>query len=333
MNNLEIREVTGQTMWEDFVLKHAPQSLFQSWLWGEVTQRIDFFWRLGIFQNSALVGIAQVEKIVARRGIFLELRHGPILKEWKKEYFTALLEELKKYGKVNSASFIRISPLIADDQKNHDFLKNYGFRPSPIHAMNAELCWVVDLSKSEEELLANMRKTTRYSIRQAEKIGVAIQESSDIDAFMKLYSQTALRHGFVPHQQIVQEFQIFNREQKALLLLGTYQEDVLAGALILFYGNQAIYHHGASLSNKIPASYLIQWYAMKRAKQYGCQTYNFWGIAPVNKPKHPWQGLTLFKKGFGGYEQHFLHAHDFPLSWKYAASYAIETFRRIRRGY
>ena len=72
---------------------------------------------------------------------------------------------------------------------------------------------------------------------------------------------------------------------------------------------------------------------MKRAKQYGCQTYNFWGIAPVNKPKHPWQGLTLFKKGFGGYEQRFLHAHDFPLSWKYAASYAIETFRRIRRGY
>ena len=71
------------------------------------------------------------------------------------------------------------------------------------------------------------------------------------------------------------------------------------------------YHHGASsyAHNKIPASYLPQWTAIRDALKRGDRVYNFWGIAPgtlteegfkISEPKHPFGGVTLFKTGFGG---------------------------------
>ena len=63
----------------------------------------------------------------------------------------------------------------------------------------------------------------------------------------------------------------------------------------------------------------------------GCNYYNFWGIAPPDKPKHPWAGLSVFKKGFGGFEEAYLHAQDFPISPKYYLNYVVERVRKWRR--
>ena len=132
---------------------------------------------------------------------------------------------------------------------------------------------------------------------------------------------------------IKEEFEIFNRANQALLLVTKYQHQDLAAALILFFGPQAIYHHGASIKSKIPITYLLQWQAIQEAKKRGCQYYNFWGIAPHDKPNHPWKGITLFKTGFGGEEKQFLHAHDLVLSNNYWITYGIETARKLWRGY
>jgi len=99
-------------------------------------------------------------------------------------------------------------------------------------------------------------------------------------------------------------------------------------------GEYAFYHHGASQNTypKIPTAYAVQWAAIREAKKRGIKLYNFWGIAPdENDKKHPWAGLTLFKKGFGGYRTNYLHAQDLPLSWKYWISWSIELIRRKMR--
>ena len=70
---------------------------------------------------------------------------------------------------------------------------------------------------------------------------------------------------------------------------------------------------------------------IQEAKKRGCTLYNFWGVSPDNKPKHPWAGLSLFKKGFGGFEETYLHAQDKPLTKKYWLNYIIETVRRLKR--
>ena len=335
--HLTMRPIKEPDVWENFLLTHAPKSLFQSWAWGDVQERLGVrVWRLGFYENDVLVAIAQIMKVAARRGTFLHVRHGPVFKEQKREYWKEVLAHIVDFGKQEMAWFIRIGPLIEDCPANRALFSSFGLKPAAIHAMDAEYCWVLELSQPEEQLLAGMRKTTRYELRHAQKLGVVIEQSTepkDLDAFFELYKETSDRHGFVPHQGIREEFEVYAGQNKAVLLLGKHEGKTLAGAIILFYGNQGIYHHGASLSSKIPASYLVQWEAIRQAKNRGMNVYNFWGIAPENKIKHPWRGITLFKKGFGGREIEYIHAHDLPISPLYVVSRFVETVRGQLRGY
>lgn len=300
----------NQADWDNYILKHAPSALFQSWKWGEVEKKLGHkVWRL-----EWPDAIAQVVKVEARRGTFLHIRHGPIGK--------IHVDDLIKLAKHESVWFIRISP-----QVQH--IEEKGFVSAPIHAMDGELCWVLDLTLPEEELLTNMRKTTRYEIRRAQKLGVTVTKSHDLKTFFDLYDQTSSRHNFVQHKGIREEFDLLDAE----LFLASYERKILAAAIILSFGDEAIYHHGASISSKVPASYLLQWEAIREAKIRGKSVYNFWGIAPENRPNHPWRGITLFKKGFGGREIRFIHAHDLPISPLYAITRTIEMGRKILKGY
>ena len=279
--------------------------------------------------------MAQIVKVTARRGTFLHVRHGPLLIQNSPSVWKSVFEAITQLAKKEHCWFVRTNPLLADTDENRRLLGGLGGRPSAIHAMDGELCWVLDLDKSEDELLAQMRKTTRYEIRKAMKLGgeVKVGTGSDLTMFLRLYKETSFRHGFVPHQGIAQEFETFSGAGQAQLLLGSYKGEIIAGAIILFYGNQAIYHHGASARSPIPVSSLVQWEAIKIAKKRGFGFYNFWGIAPDDAPHHPWRGISLFKKGFGGHEVRYIHSHDIPISPLYLFSYAIESLRRELKGY
>ena len=333
-----IKEITDKKIWEDFVLSQPQNSFFQSWAWGEVQRALGYkIWRLGIFDNNSLVGTCQVVKIMAKRGRFLHLRHGPILEHWKGRHFENLINYLKNMAKSEGVWFIRTSPPIEKSAENKQFFQNRGFRPAPIPGQDAEIAWILRLTPSEEEILAGMRKTTRYLIRKAQKLGVQIVEGkteSDFNTFFQLYQETVKRQAFVPHQGLKEEWEILGKEKMVRLYLSKYQGKALAGALIIFYGNQAIYHHsGASLKSDIPASYALLWEAVCQAKKSGLPIFNFWGIAPPGKSHHPWQGLTLFKTGFGGEIREFIHAQDLPLTPFYWFTFLVETARRIARGY
>jgi lipid II:glycine glycyltransferase (peptidoglycan interpeptide bridge formation enzyme) len=262
------------------------------------------------------------------------VRHGPVCKTQDKDLWKYMTQFLRDYTKKHRALFFRVSPLIQSEYNN--LLVDLGYQSAAIHAMDAEYCWVLPLVSDEESLLKEMRKTTRYEIKRAEKMGVEVIKTTALEEyhyFETLYKETAQRQGFVPHTGIKEEFELFSKEQQAMLFLGKYEGEILAAAIILFTGTQGIYHHGASLSNRVPASYLIQWEAIKEAKKRGMNQYNFWGIAPPNIEHHPWSGITLFKKGFGGHEQQYLHAHDFPVSRLYVVPKSVETIRKMRKGY
>lgn len=336
VENIEDREI-----WEKFLLSQKQQPFFQSWGWGELNEKLhNRIFRLGVYDPSGagLVGICLAIDIKAKRGHFLHLRHGPVLKIFQSKYFDPLIFYIKKLAKDVGADFLRVSPIVADDEKTRKFFKRRGFHNSPLHRMDAEDCWVLDLDKSEDQLLTGMRKTTRYLIRKGEKEGVVAalaKDTKDAQIFAKLYHKTAHKHGFLPHRGIIEEFELFKKENIAELFLAKYKNKTVAGALIVFYGDSAIYHHGASdpKYDNLSPSYLLQWEAIREAKRRSKKLYNFWGIAPENKPNHPWAGLTLFKKGFGGYAKSSLHAQDLPLTPKYWFTSTLETFRRLTKGY
>ncbi len=329
--------VDDPAIWETFLAAHSPQSLFQSWLWGEVQKKLgSTVHRWGFYQGGALVGIAQTVFVRARRGAFLHVRHGPVFARQNTSLWVSALAMLKDVARKERAWFVRISPLLFPTRELMETFSLLKLTPSPIHAMDAEYCWVLDIDAPEETLLRNMRKTTRYEIRRAMRLGVTVSKSAnpdDLKHFFRLYEETSSRHGFVRHTGITEEFDVFSHEGKEMLFTAAYRDDVIAAAIITMYGNQAIYHHGASQTTNVPASYLIQWEAIREAKKRGLKLYNFWGIAHENKPNHPWRGITLFKKGFGGRSIAYIHAHDLPISPWYMVTKCIESTRRIMRGY
>lgn len=335
---ITIREVKQKDKWEQFLLSQSLTPFFQSWSWGEVQERIgNSVWRFGLFERQKLVGICLVVEVRAKRGSYFHLRHGPLLTAFTSQ-FDSFLRFIIEKAKERRVDFIRMSPPIASESFNMEFLKHHSFRNAPIHNMDAENAWVLDLEKSEEELLFGMRKTTRYLVKKAQSLPINVSSTTNkrnFEAFIKLYEITSKRHKFVPHRGVWEEFEVFTKVNQAKLFIARYKGKVLAGALVISYGNQAIYHHGASSDEyrEIPAAYRVQWEAIKEAKRQGKKLYNFWGVVPPEKPNHPWKGLTLFKTGFGGRRVNFIHAQDLPLTAGYWKTFAIETAWRIYRGY
>lgn len=334
-----MQEIKSKKTWEDFLLKVDFFPLFQSWNWGEVEKKVGRkILRIGLLEDGKLIGVCLIVEVKARRGHYLHLRHGPVLLKFNNKRFDTILDFVKKEAVKKGASFIRISPFIKKNLIENNFFRKRGFLNAPIHNMDAQLCLVLNITKSEEELLKEMRKTHRYLIRKAQNLNIKIIRTikmSDIERFLDLYYNLAKRRGFVPHLGLKEEFEIFVKDDQAMLFLAEFNGRIISGAIILFVDNMAIYHHGASLDEfrDIPTSYLLQWYAILEAKKREKRLYNFWGVAPLDKPSHPWKGITLFKTGFGGERIEFIHAQDLPLNIFFWKTYLIELLTRWRKGY
>jgi lipid II:glycine glycyltransferase (peptidoglycan interpeptide bridge formation enzyme) len=164
-----VKEIQNKEIWEKFLLGCEEKTFLSSWNWGEFNRMMgNKVWRLGVFDGNKLVGLALVPKIMAKRGTFLLIQHGPVISQLNqtKEILQAFLKELKKIAKEENCSFIRMNPLWEPNQENQDILKSFGFREAPMHASAYEAAWKLDITPPEDELLRNMRKTTRYLIRR-----------------------------------------------------------------------------------------------------------------------------------------------------------------------
>lgn len=321
-------------------MANAKQKTFlHSWDWGQFQQMTgETIWRLGIYEGDELFGVALVIKVKARRGDFLFIPHGPIIinapdhaGDERYEVWQELLGELKELAKKERCNFIRVSPVDEDTEESRTLFGRLGFNAAPMH-MHAELTWILDISGDEEDLLMQMRKTTRNLVRRGEREGVAVQKGSLSD-FYELYQETVKRQYFVPFSMSYLQKELDAFGENAQIFLATHEGAVLAGALVVFFDDTAYYHHGASTHSDVPAAYALQWEIIKEAKKRGMKYYNFWGVVPESDTRHPWWGLSLFKRGFGGKEWNLAHAQDLPLSWKYYISWSIERLRKWRRGY
>jgi lipid II:glycine glycyltransferase (peptidoglycan interpeptide bridge formation enzyme) len=363
--SIEIKEIIDEKAWQEYEEKNSPHTFLQTWEWGAAQELLGHkIFRLGIYDRGKgfmeygspddraavkeggeptdnLSGAAFVYKINARRGSFLFCPHGPSINWNRPEYFRALAEYLRELGKKEKASFLRVSPLAPNTEKTAALFAELGFISAPVHMMHPEHAWILDIAGSEEEIMAGMKKRTRYSIRKAEKDGIKIKISDrpeDVSLFYSMYLETARRQKFVPFSEdyIRREFEIFKKRDKALMFFSYHADKLLSAAVIIFSGSMAFYHHGASIrmeKSGLTASELLQWKVIIEARIRGAKYYNFWGIAPENGRPHPWRGLSTFKKGFGGQEEDYLHARDLVFSPKYWLNYAVETVRRIKRGY
>jgi peptidoglycan pentaglycine glycine transferase (the first glycine) len=363
---MKIKIINEKNLWQKFFDDNCSSSFLNSWEWGEFQNSLGYpIIRLALFNNkNQLEAISLVIKIKSRRGSFLFVPHGPIISQKLKVKSQnqvklaqkLILKLIRNYlldiAKKENYWFIRIAPVLEDKEEYQKIFSDLGFKKAPIY-MHAETTWELPLiNKTEEELLSSMRKTTRYLIKKAARDGVLIEKTEDPKAlkiFYNLYQETAKREKFTPFSFdfIKKEFDAFSKSKNAMIFLtriassnsNQFQPistnfNYLASSIIIFTKNAAFYHQGASLHTKIPATYLLQWEAIKEAKNRGCLIYNFWGIYDEQRPERTpksWQGLTLFKTGFSGEIKRFLPTQDYIISKKYYLTYLWEKFLMWKR--
>ena len=196
---------------------------------------------------------------------------------------------------------------------------------------------IIDLTVSEDEILSNMHSKWRYNIRLSEKKGVVIHKytrndvnlSKKIDRFYELTKETNARDGNSSHaksyyldliQRSAQNQE--NNEESPLITLyiAEHEGEEIASIMTLFSKDEAIYLYGASSNHKrnLMPNHLLQWTAIKDAKNYGSKCYDFYGMSPEGKDeKHPMHGLYMFKSNFGGQNIHRTGSWDVPTKWIY----------------
>lgn len=334
-----VKEISNKKEWEDFVAIRKEANFLHSWYWGEFYKNLNKkIQRSAFYKNKKLSGVmlSIVEK--AKRGQYLIVPGGPIIDWEDEEIVEEFTRQIRKIAILNNCSFARVRPQLISDEFSKKIFKDNGFINAPMH-LHAELTSQLDITKSEEELLKQMRKTTRYEIRNAINQNMKViksEEERDIKEFYNLQLETAKRQKFVPfaYDYLYEQFKVFSKNKKAFLYKAYLKNKLLAQAFIIFYGKEAVYHYGASTQEgrDHPGAYLIQWQAILEAKKRGMKRYNLWGVAPIENTKHRFYSLSVFKRGFGGEDVQYLHAQDLVINYpKYFINYAIERVRKIRR--
>lgn len=337
----KFRAVENQAEWEAYVAKHPEANFLHAWLWGDYGQALKKkIYRVGLYDGDALLGVWLGTVEDARRGRFMTIAGGPLLDSWSnKPLVDTAIDSIKQVGKQEKCVFVRVRPQLLETKENRTLFKQLGFMQAKMH-LQAELTSQLDITRSEDELLQGFRKKTRYELKQATKREIVVTSSTkpdDIKQFYDLQLQTAQRHGFVPFSlaYLQEEFRAFAQDGKATLYSAhTKGGELIAQAFIIFYGQEAAYHYGASteLGRTEPGAYLLQWEAIKEAKSRGMVRYNFWGVVGPEQTAHRFYGVSIFKRGFRGEDVSYLHAHDLVLNkLLYLPNWAIETVRKKRR--
>lgn len=304
-------------------------SILQAWAWGEFQKSLGE--KIHRFSGSDFVNLA-IENSLPFGKKYLYCPRGPLGNT------EAALIDLKQLEKNHTIVFSRIEPL------NSVALTPAAKNPQPLNE------WVLNLEKSEDEILIQMKPKTRYNINLAQRKGVVVREGDqkDLLALWQLFLVTSQRNGFRLHPQNYY-LQMWDHlfPHNLRLLIAEYKGQPLAGMLLTLFGDTATYLHGGSSSNlkEAMAPYLLHWEAIRLSKRLGFKLYDFGGIAPSlastsdasrggprNDERHAWAGISRFKKSFGGFEVAYPGAYDLIYSpiW-YTMYKQSRTLRKLIR--
>ncbi len=318
---MEAHIITDGHLWDDFVAASTCCNITQSYEWGELAHHLNASeaLRIGVCDRAGQLCAAMlvfVSRLPVLRVPYFYAPRGPIIADPDSPAMTVLLNFVRAEAYKRGACMLKVEPSVPDgDLRWQLALRRRGFRPNP-YAMHVRHEWVLDLRPSEQDLLAGMKEKWRYNIRLASRKGVVVRRGSgqaDIDTFYRLYQTTSERDRFFIHEQAHYEdiLRLFGPE-RAALFLAEYEGRAIAGLIAVALGRWCWYMFGASANEgreRMP-NHLLQWNAIRWARERGCEYYNFRGIPDVLEEGQELWGVYLFKRGFGGSPLRFLQTHD-----------------------
>ena len=340
IRNLPKAHLLQTSQWADLKSHFGWLPYFLVWTEGQSG------WQMGVYQEDKIeAGVPVAAGLLLEREAFPGLRvlympKGPLLADWSNlDLSEKILDDLAGFARQKKALQLKIDPDLElgwgvpgeDDfceyvkgKEFQELLRSKGwvYSPEQIQFKNTVL---VDLREDEDQILARMKSKTRYNIRLSGRKGIQIRLGgmNDLSPLYRMYAETSRRAGFAIRSeayylQLWRSFLDKSRAEgdgpRAQPIIAEYEGQMVAGAVIFKFGKRAWYLHGMSLpehSEKM-APHLVQWEAMRWAKDQGCEIYDMWGAPDEFDESDSLWGVYRFKRGFGGEVTLTIGAWDFP---------------------
>ncbi|UTC67932.1 MULTISPECIES: peptidoglycan bridge formation glycyltransferase FemA/FemB family protein [unclassified Treponema] len=296
--------------------KLAPHPI-QSWIWGDFKESMGAAAeRIGFFEDGKLKsGIQIIFSKIPKTNYTVGIASKTVMPDFE------CLEALKKAGKKHNAVFIKIEPDIFKpvsetesstetsllpgnffEEKINFLLKNGAKIGKPFFE---KYNFLLNIEKTEDELLASFHSKTRYNIRLAEKKGVSVIDKSTeegMEDYIRLMEETTKRQGFFNHngKYFRQMFKIFPKESLRIFE-AVYGEEVLTAWILFKFNGKLYYPYGASGNShrELMPNNLIMWEAIKYGKNLNCSLFDLWGcLGPNPDTENSWYGFHKFKAGY-----------------------------------
>lgn len=296
--------------------------VIQSWEWGEFREKLGLpLKRYGIYKNGR---VDQAFQLTFHKIPFLPFSVGYL----PKGPFPGkeLAEALKKIGREEKCAFIKVEPDVQIPNTKYQVPSTFQKSPKPLFT---KYNYVLDLTKSEEQLLKDMHQKTRYNIKVAQKNKVWVEERTDDEGFeiyLKLYFDTCKRQNYHGHNEKYHRlvWKTLKKANMARILITFYQLPStsyplpLTAWMLLNFKDTLYYPYGGSSEQhrNVMSSTLLAWEAIKLGKRLGLKKFDLWGaLGPGAKKNDPWQGFTRFKSGLGGELVEYMGTYDLVLNY------------------
>ncbi len=306
--------------WDELVRANPDGGhMLQTRAWGELKRRWGWHPEYMVAEGSSgPVAILLLRRRVPGLGSLLYAPKGPGVVS------TGDLDRvLSGRDGLGDAFCVEVEPELPDTPVARAALTAMGLRKGE-DVQIARATLVVDLTPSEDALLASFRPKTRYNIRLAARRGVTVSvepcEDGAVRAMHRLMAAASDRAAFPlrPLPYYATYWRLFEASGQGALLLARLGDEVLAGAYVAWLGGRAWYKDGGSSlrHRELMAPHLVQWEAMRHLRSRGVTEYDLFAVpgrAEQRDPASPLRGLWQFKSGFSGELREFVGLWDLVL--------------------
>ena len=305
--------------WDELAGQTPESGFMQSSAWAAFKRAEGYVTpRWGLFEEGALRGGASLLYYPAQGNEgFLICPEGPLL-PWEdtaraRAGLRSLLAAAQDWASDNGGLGLRIEPRLPPPRPS--LLRNGTRAPvdlNPVHSL------MLDLTLSDEELLARMHPKGRYNLGLSQRHGVQVTRSEsmqDVPVFFALFQETSERRDFFaePYGFFLNLAAVLFPARQAELFLASWEGETLAALLIVYFGRRATYLYGGSSARhrNVMPTYALHWAALRAARERGCVEYDLYGYDPFGQPDHLYAGFSRFKQQFGGSRKDTIGAWDF----------------------
>lgn len=306
--------------WDDLILDNPDGGhIFQGKVWGEF--KADYNWVPRYYVHLIEGKKLPVLYLVRRFKYFGELWWAP------KGPGVASQEQLLKYLQTvklpPEVFMLRLNPVLPMGSVSHETLIKAGLVRAKRDVQPDKSTILVDLTPSEEEILASFKQKTRYNIRLAAKKGVEVlavestEKNLALMHAMMLETSSRARYYMREKDYYLDYWRRLSEAGEGQLLFAVYDNEVLAGVFATYFGKKGWYKDGGSFRkhSNVMAPYLLQWETMRWLKKNKIKSYDLVGV-PAAKDLNPdskLYSLYQFKSGFNEEVTDYINAYDLPL--------------------